>query len=125
MQTEIALSSTESEYIALSTALRETLPMISFLEELIEAGFKFNVTNAKIICKAFEDNEGALEMAKSPKFRPRTKHINIKYHHFHDSIESKKIEMCEIDTSDQQADICTKPLEESLLVRLRKRIMGW
>jgi Reverse transcriptase (RNA-dependent DNA polymerase) len=70
MQTEIALSSTESEYIALSMALRETLPMIGFLEELIAAGFEFNTTGSKIICKAFEDNEGALEMARSPKFRP-------------------------------------------------------
>lgn len=125
LQTEVALSSTESEYIALSTALREVLPMINFLEELIEAGFEFNLCGSKIYCKAFEDNEGALEMARSPKFRPRTKHINIKYHHFHDSIDSKKILMEAIDTLDQQADIMTKPVEETLFVRLRKRIHGW
>jgi hypothetical protein len=95
--TETALSSTESEYIALSTSLREAIPMVDFLQELVDAGFKFNTDKPTIRCKAFEDNEGALEMARSPKFWPRTKHINIKYHHFHDSVESGKIIMCGID----------------------------
>jgi len=36
----------------------------------------------KIHCKVFEDNEGAIEIANVPKMRPRTKHLNIKYHHF-------------------------------------------
>jgi hypothetical protein len=91
LQTEISLSSTESKYILLSTSLREALPMMKFLQELVDAGFKFHVNDPTIKCKAFEDNEGALEMARSPKFRPRTKHINIKYHHFHDSVETGKI----------------------------------
>jgi hypothetical protein len=98
IQTEIALSSTESEYSALSTALREVMPMINFLKELRQTGFKFHNSTARIICKAFQDNEGALEMARSPKFRPPTKHINTQYHHFHDSIESGDIEMASIDT---------------------------
>ena len=33
-------------------------------------------------CKLFEDNNGALELAKAPRYRPRTKHIAVKYHHF-------------------------------------------
>jgi hypothetical protein len=119
LQTEGAHSSTESEYISLSTALRDAIPMIDFLQELISAGFKFVTTGSTIQCTAFEDNEGALEMARSPKFRPRTKHINIKYHHFHDSIESGKINMKGINTKEQQADILTKPLEESLFVYIR------
>jgi hypothetical protein len=125
MQTEAALSSTESEYISLSTALRDVIPMIDFVQELVDAKFKFNNVNPLIRCKAFEDNEGALEMARSPKFRPRTKHINNKYHHFHDSIESGKIQMHGIDTKEQQADILTKPLDETTFVYIRKLLMGW
>jgi hypothetical protein len=64
-------------------------------------------------------------MARSPKFRPRTKHINIKYDHFHESVESGKIEMSAIDTSMQQADIFTKPVPEAVFVKLQKLIMGW
>jgi hypothetical protein len=77
LQTEIALSSKESEYISLSTSLREALPMITFLQELVDAGSNFQVNDPTVKCKDFEDNEGALEMARLPKFRPRTKHINI------------------------------------------------
>ena len=87
--------------------------------------FDYSASKPRVYCKAFEDNSGALELAKSPKLRPRTKHINIKYHHFHDSIENGRIMMYKIDTLDQEADIFTKPLEESLFIKLRKRIMGW
>jgi hypothetical protein len=64
-------------------------------------------------------------MARSPKFRPRTKHINVKYHHFHDSIESGIIHMKDINTTEQQADIFTKPLAEAPFKYLRKLFMGW
>jgi hypothetical protein len=64
-------------------------------------------------------------MAQSPNFRPRTKHINIKYHQFHDAIESGKIRMFNIGTLDQQADIYTKPLQVEAFVRLQQLIMGW
>jgi hypothetical protein len=86
--------------------------MMDFLQELTNAGFKLNINHPTISCKPFEDNERALEMARSPKFRPRTKHIDVKYHHFHDSIESGKIHMSGIDTKEQQANILTKPLDK-------------
>jgi hypothetical protein len=123
LQTEGAHSSTESDYI--STALRNAIPMIDFLQELVSAGFKFITKGSTIQCTAFEDNEGALEMARSPKFCPQTKHINIKYHHFHNSIKSGKVSMQGIDTKEQQADILTKPLEVSLFTYIRSLIMGW
>jgi hypothetical protein len=125
LQNEGAHSSTESEYIFVSTALRDTIPMIDLLCKMVTVGFKLVTTGSVLKCKAFEDNEGALEMARYPKFRPRTKHINIKYHRFHDIIESGKVVMCGITTKEQQADILTKPLQESLFVYLCKQIMGW
>ena len=33
--------------------------------------------------KAFEDNMDAIELSRLPKLRPRTKYINVVYHHFH------------------------------------------
>ena len=36
---------------------------------------------------AFEDNKGAIELTKEPKYRPRTKHISIKWCHFRDHIK--------------------------------------
>jgi Reverse transcriptase (RNA-dependent DNA polymerase) len=42
LQTETALSATEAEYISLSTALREALPIINYFCELRDNGFMFN-----------------------------------------------------------------------------------
>jgi hypothetical protein len=84
-----------------------------------------NNNRNEIKCKVFEDNEGALEMARSPKFRPRAKHINIKYHHFHELIETGKNKMKKKGTLDQQADIFTNSLRTSLFTKLRKLLRGW
>jgi hypothetical protein len=82
LQTEIALSTTESEYYALSTSLREVIPLINLLKEIKGHGINMYTKAPKIHYKVFEVNSGALEIAKAPKIRPRTKHINVKYHHF-------------------------------------------
>ena len=37
-------------------------------------------------CTLFKDNSGALDIARTPKMRPRTKHINIIYHHFQEYV---------------------------------------
>jgi hypothetical protein len=67
LQTEIALSTTEAEYIALSTALREVIPLMNQIKEARKYGFDFPFAPARVHCKAFEDNSGALEMAVTPK----------------------------------------------------------
>ena len=87
LQTEIALSSTESEYTGLSYALRETIPIMELLNEMQKHGFPVVKEKARVHCRVFEDNSGAIEMAKVHKFRPRTKHINVKLHHFRDYVE--------------------------------------
>jgi Asp-tRNA(Asn)/Glu-tRNA(Gln) amidotransferase C subunit len=48
LQTEIALSMTEAEYIALSTALREVIPMMDQIQEAQEHGFDFPFAPAKV-----------------------------------------------------------------------------
>jgi Reverse transcriptase (RNA-dependent DNA polymerase)/GAG-pre-integrase domain len=125
LQTEIALSSTESEYISLYQSLREVLPLMRLVEELSEAGFHVHTGTPEVRCKVFEDNVGAMTMAQTPRMRPRTKHLNIKYHHFRDAVEQGKVTIHQIGTLDQQADIFTKPLSVELFVKFRKLIMGW
>jgi hypothetical protein len=125
LQTLIALSSTESEYVALSQALREVLPLMWLVEELVQAGFALAHQPPKINCKVFEDNSGALEMAQTHKIRPRTKHMNIKYHHFREAVQNGSVTTHPINTLDQFADIFTKPLGRELFEKLRNGIMGW
>ena len=82
LQTEIALSSTKSEYTGLSYALREAIPCMTLLEELKEHGFPVDKTIASVQRKVFEDNSDAIEIATNHKWRPRTKHLNCCLHHF-------------------------------------------
>jgi Asp-tRNA(Asn)/Glu-tRNA(Gln) amidotransferase C subunit len=125
MQTLIALSTTEAELIALSTALREVIAMMNLLEELKERGVPVPFTRPVVKCTAFEDNVGALELAKQPKMRPRTKHLSIKLHHFRDHVREGKIIIQHISTKDQIADQFTKPLERIQFQSLRKLLLGW
>jgi flagellar biosynthesis regulator FlbT len=53
MATEIALSSTESEYTGPSYALREAIPIMNLLEELKELGVPIGSAHAKVHCKLF------------------------------------------------------------------------
>jgi hypothetical protein len=125
MQTEIALSTTESEYTGLSYALRSAIPIMEQLKEMKEHGFRIKTAVPKIHCRVFEDNSGALEIAKTHKYRPRTKHINVKLHHFRSYVNRKEISIRPISTLDQLADYPTKPVNQETLVKLRKRVMGW
>ena len=70
LQMEIALSSTESEYTGLSYALREAIHMMEILKEMKGYGFPVIEPNTEVHCRIFEDNSGAIEMARIHKFRP-------------------------------------------------------
>jgi hypothetical protein len=119
------LSSTESEYISLSQSLQDVIYIIDLIRELRSAGFDFSDMPSIINCKAFEDNNGALEMATAHKLRPRTKQINVKYHHFRHAVLDGIITIHKISTNDQLADIFTKPLSIIPFTNLRRMIMGW
>ena len=124
LQTEIALSTTEAEYIALSQALREVIPLTNLLEQ-IDKIFPIGIATPQIHCKVWEDNESCISIAKNQKFSPRTKHIAIKFHHFRQHVKDGRISIHSIDTKEQTADIFTKPLDQSLFVHLRKKLSGW
>ena len=124
LQTEIALSTTESEYIALSSAMREVIPFMNLMQETQDL---FEIKHDKPIfhCTVWEDNESAIKVAKSPKFTPRTKHIAIKYHHFRRYVTDGTIDIRSIDTKDQIADMLTKPLSGKDFCFLCRLLMGW
>ena len=124
LQTEVALSTTEAEYIALSQALRDVIPLIQLLKEVNNI-FPINMPQTEVHCKVWEDNNGCITLAQEQKFSPRTKHIAIKYHHFRQHIKNGTIKILPIDTKEQTADIFTKPLDEALFIYLRKKLCGW
>ncbi|EJK76134.1 hypothetical protein THAOC_02122 [Thalassiosira oceanica] len=124
LQTQVALSTTEAEYIALSQSLRDVIPIMELIKELKERNFPVLSTTPTVHCKTFEDNSGALELGILPKMRPRTKHINICYHHFREHVRKGLIDIQPISTELQTADILTKNLPQNLFVRHRKSMCG-
>ena len=124
LQTEIALSTAEAEYIALSQSMREVLPLMEFLRESDQV-FDLHLPKPKIHCKVFEDNNSCIAMTEVVKFSPRTKHIALKYHHFRRFVKDKTIRIFPIDSKEQLADIFTKPLDEAPFYYLRNKLLGW
>jgi hypothetical protein len=150
LQTEIALSSTEAEYIALSQCCRALLPMRRTLKDILSYGLFTNslkvdnLSTKNITTRTFEhhyhsnnesklepsiiweDNQGCIHLDNDPlQNRPRTKYISIKWQHLRDEIQKGNIKITKIYTSLNISDILTKPLVTSKFIGLRKFLMGW
>jgi hypothetical protein len=126
LQTEIALSTTEAEYIALSQAMRELIPLRRLLLEVVTAMKLPGITNSIIKSTVFEDNNGAISTATAVRMTPRTKHIAVKYHFFKSHINvGTGISLSKIDTNLQKADIFTKGLAPQKFAEIRKLLCGW
>ena len=76
-----------------------------------------------VYCKLFKDNSAALEIAKVPKMRPRTKHFNIKYHHFREHVKAGFVRVLPIDAKDKVVDIFTQPLGKELFYKFREQLL--
>jgi hypothetical protein len=98
---------------------------MDLLDEAKEKGVPIEAGAPVVHCKAFKDNSGALELARMPKMRPRTNHINVKYHHFREAVASKRISIQHVASKDQLGDALTKNLPKDLFVSLRRRYLGW
>ncbi len=66
-----------------------------------------------VYCKVFEEYSGALELARLPKLHPRTKHINVCYHHFREHVRKGIIKTFPVNSKDQIADALTKALAQN------------
>jgi hypothetical protein len=125
LQTDIALSTTESEYTCMSTALRTAIPLIGIVKEMKKLGYNVIATTPKVHCCVFEDNSGAIQLAQVFKMRPRTKHINVRYHHFRAHVERGDITIHYIESKLQRSDYLTKPSPVDLFLEHRKLVQGW
>ena len=124
IQTEISLSTMESEYIDLLTSMKELIPFMSHMKET--AGLFGLLTIYPVFrCTVWEENESYITVPKISKFTPRKKHIAIKYHHFLHFVSDGTIIMNSNDTTEHIAEILTRPLVEKSFCYLRHQIMGW
>jgi len=125
LQTEVALSTGEAEFVALSTSLRELLPLKGLVQEMSLAIGRKDTYDAVTHSNVWEDNNAALKLAQTSKFTLRNRYYAAKYHWFACHVDSGAIRVKRIATTDQLADLFTKGLERTAFERLRNKIMGW
>lgn len=101
----MALSSTQSEYMASMEAAKEVVYLRRFLTE-----FGLPFFNRRTPTKVFCDNQGAEELMKNPIHHARTKHIDIRYHYIRQVYEKGQINVEYLPTTEMIADVLTKPL---------------
>lgn len=98
----ITLSSTESEYVALTHAAKEIIWLRKLFSELIG-----QITSPTILCC---DNQSAIRLSKDSTFHAHTKHINIHFHFVRQVMERNQADICYVPMDDMIADIFTKSL---------------
>jgi hypothetical protein len=130
LQTEIALSTTEAEFVALAQAMREFIPMRRAFDDMLSAFHLRQDDSPTVKSTIFEDNNGAISTATTPKMTPRTKHIAVKYHFvkqlFNPSESLQSLfQLVKIDTLSQKADVFTKGLGSDGFHRIRKLLCGY
>ena len=116
-QTSVALSSCEAEYMALASAVQESLYLIQIMKDID----KRYQSNPALI---FEDNQGTIALANNPVSRQKSKHIDIKYHFIRSELKNGKFVMKYCPTHDMLADIMTKPSTKFQLQKFRSLIFG-
>ena len=124
LQSIIALSTTENEYIVLSQYLRDGTSLVELLKEL-ESVIPRSKNNPEIHCLIFEDNMGSINLVKRTRMRPRTKHISLKYHHFREYVRRGLVSVNHIDKKKQITEILTKVLTDPQYLKLRNFLTGF
>lgn len=103
LQSTVALSSTEAEYMALSAATQEALWLKGILESL-----QYKPVSESV--QILGDNQGSIKLAKNPNNHQRTKHIDVRHHFIRGAISDKQICVDHIPTEINGSDLLTKPL---------------
>ena len=125
LQTKTALSSMESEYIALSTSMGD---LFSLKELIVKVGTMLGLDISKLtLSRVFKNNDACCKLALStmPKMTPRSTHIAVKYHWFREKLEEINIEILRVDTKEQLADIFTKGLVQKEYESKRNLVCRW
>ncbi|KAE8721509.1 hypothetical protein F3Y22_tig00015910pilonHSYRG00102 [Hibiscus syriacus] len=82
VQSIVALSTTEAEYMAAAEAAKEALWLTGLVKELgVQQG------GVQLLC----DNQSAIHLAKNQVYRARTKHIDVRFHKIRELVASGEV----------------------------------
>lgn len=95
------MSTTEAEYMAMSTTTQEAIWLKCLHDEIFE-----QMSSVTIHC----DNQGSIDLANNPIYHAKTKHIEIRHHFLREKIKEKKVNFEHVRTEEMVADFLTKPV---------------
>ena len=101
-QTTVTLSTVKAEYVAMSRAAQQMVWMQSWLSEV---EVEFSVPGL-----ISGDSRGAITLTKNTKDHGKVKHIDIWHHYIWELLQSGIIIIEQVSSSDNLADLFTKPL---------------
>ncbi|MCO5575200.1 hypothetical protein L7F22_028997 [Adiantum nelumboides] len=110
-QPTVALLSTKAEYKGATVAACE----VAWLEMLLR-DLEIQVQDPIVI---YCDNLSIIQLAQSPMFHARMKHIEVQYHFIRDRALDGDIDLAYVGTEDQAVDLFTKALGAEKLRRFR------
>jgi nitrogen regulatory protein PII-like uncharacterized protein len=112
-QKTVALSSTETEYMAISDCSRQAVWIKTMIEEL---GIWLKAV------PVYDDNQGSIFIASNPVQESHTKHIDIRYHYIHELIGAKEVELMFVPGEMNPANMFTKNLQKVKFLRFRNQL---
>ena len=71
----------------------------------------------------YEENNGSIVVATSPRMTPKSKHIYVKYHWFRQHV-GREFVIRKIKSENQTADIFTKGLQGEIFLGIIKLLCG-
>ncbi|KAM1671634.1 hypothetical protein ACFXTN_036619 [Malus domestica] len=101
LQSTVALSTTEAEYMAVTEAIKEAIWLQGLLDDL-----GVQQDHVDVHC----DNQSAIHLAKNQVHHARMKHIDVRFHFVREIIDEGDILLQKIGTADNPADMLTKPV---------------
>jgi hypothetical protein len=110
----VTSSSTEAELVALTACALQ----VKWLKLLITDDLKVSAKDVTVYC----DNQTTVGLAKDPIASDRTKHIEIKHRKIQDLVEKGALRVQWVSTTDQLADMFTKPLPRIQFENLRAQL---
>jgi hypothetical protein len=116
-QSVMALSPAEAEFIAASSMVQKVIYARRLLEQL---GF-----SQPEPAPVYEDNTMCIKWSEgSVGGSYRAKHIDLREHFVHEAVEKKIFKLESINSTNNAADLLTKPLLKALFWPLSKRLLG-
>ena len=113
-QKNLAMSSTESEYLGLTTAAKQIVQLTTLCEELgIHSDEPFLL---------YEDNKAAIKMSENAANSKRTIHMDRRAHFIRSQVNEGNIQLAHCPSKFMEADLATKMMPRPGFEDLRARM---